>query len=106
MCLLSDSRTNERTNRIGQAAERVDWNISTESESDQTQIGGRRRQGGGDIVAPIGVGSGAAGAALAAPIFWLVAVFGPRFLNIQVVCCITQTQKIAYRVVHVSSKFQ
>jgi len=27
----------------------------------------------------IGVGSGAAGAALAAPIFWLVAVLGPRF---------------------------
>jgi len=76
----------------------------------------------------IGVGSGAAGAALAAPIFWLVAVLGPRFLNTQVVCftssdtqgcsernhpwvsedvCfITQIQKIAYRVVHVSSKFQ
>jgi len=52
------------------------------------------------------VGSGAAGAALAAPIFGLVAVLGPRFLNTQVVCFITQTQKIAYRVVHVSSKFQ
>ena len=38
VCLLSDSRTNERTNLIGQAAERVNWNISTESESDQTQI--------------------------------------------------------------------
>jgi len=59
-----------------------------------------------DIDIYIGVGSGATGAALAAPIFWLVAVLGPRFLNTQVVCFITQTQKIAYRVVHVSSIFQ
>jgi len=51
----------------------------------------------------IGVGSGAAGAALAAPIFWLVAVLGPPFFfDTRFVCFITQTQKIAYRVVHVS----
>ena len=31
----------------------------------------------------IGVGSGAAGAALAAPIFCLVAVLGPRFFSIR-----------------------
>jgi len=54
----------------------------------------------------IGVGSGAAGAALAAPIFRPVAILGPRFLNMRVVCFITQTQKIANRVVQVSSKFQ
>ena len=54
----------------------------------------------------IGVGRGAAGAALAAPIFWLVAVLGPRFLYTRVVCFITQTQKIAYCVVQVLSKFQ
>jgi len=47
----------------------------------------------------IGVRSGAAGAASAAPIFWLVAVLGPRFLYSRVVCFITQ--KIAYPVVQV-----
>jgi len=45
---------------------------------------------------------GPAGAALAAPIFWLYAVLGPRILNTRVVCFITKTQKIEYRVVHVS----
>jgi len=35
------------------------------------------------ILLYIGVGSGAAGAALAAPIFCLVAVLGPRFFSIR-----------------------
>jgi len=43
----------------------------------------------------IGVGSGAAGAAVVAPIFWLVAVLGPWFLNTRVVCFITKTQTLS-----------
>ena len=41
-----------------------------------------------------GVGSGAAGAALAAPIFWLVALWGPRFLNTRVACFYYQDTEI------------
>jgi len=43
----------------------------------------------------IGVGSGAARAAVGAPIFWLVGVFGPRFFNTRVACFITKTQTLS-----------
>jgi len=38
---------------------------------------------------------GPQGAGVAAPIFWLVAVLGPRFLNMRVVCFITKTQTLS-----------
>jgi len=37
----------------------------------------------------------AAGAVVTAPLFWLVAVFGPRFLNTRVACFITKTRTLS-----------